>query len=134
MYFSPEYEHGCGRPSQIWTVSPHAIKAMATKRTKELARHKSVLAGFIHHRPQHMYSCGRCSTIWQTSRPAMTCPNRPHTARLAQPKQLHTDYLSSRQVYTLYILYYPTFPLHATVSIYPTSALRMTWLHFTWPH
>lgn len=96
--YRPEFQYSCGRTSQIWEVSPVAMRATPSEHISRLARHKTAPAGYLEHRPQFEYSCGRSSQIWQTSRTAMTCPPRPHTARLARPKQTHVDYRPSRQV------------------------------------
>ena len=95
---SPEFRYSCGRTSQLWQVSPVAMRTRASDRIRRLSRHKTAPAGYLEHRSQFAYSCGRCSPIWQLSLAAMDCGERPHTTRLAQPKQTHLDYLPSRQV------------------------------------
>ena len=95
---SPEFQYSCGRHSQIWRVSPLAMKTRASQRIEHLSRHKTAPPDYLEHRAQFEYSCGRSSEIWTTSKAAMSCRPRPHTASLARPKQTHQDYRPSRQV------------------------------------
>ena len=97
-YCSPEFQYSCGRTSQIWRVSPLAMKATASQRIGQLSHHKTAPPDYLDHRSQFEYSCGRSSQIWTTSKPAMSCRPRPHTASLSRPKQTHLDYRPSRQV------------------------------------
>ena len=48
--FSPEFQYSCGRTSQIWQVSPNAMRARTTDRISQLARHKTAPAGYLEHR------------------------------------------------------------------------------------
>ena len=95
---SPEFQYSCGRNSQIWKVSPLAMKAVATQQVQQLSRHKTAPGDYLEHRPQFAYSCGRSSQIWTTSKAAMSCRPRPRTATLSRSKQTHSDYRPSRQV------------------------------------
>ena len=46
----PEFQYSCGRTSQIWQVSPNAMRARTTDRVSRLARHKTAPAGYLEHR------------------------------------------------------------------------------------
>lgn len=47
---SPEFQYSCGRTSQIWQVSPNAMRARTADRISQLARHKTAPAGYLEHR------------------------------------------------------------------------------------
>lgn len=93
------YHYGCGRVSQIWTISPQALTVNPSHRVRELARHKTHPPRYVaQHVPQYEYGCGRSSAIWKIRHNTLTCPLRPRTMELAEPKQLHPEYQPNRSV------------------------------------
>ena len=103
--------------SQIWKVSPNAMRATASQRVTLLSRHKTAPPDYLEHRLQFEYSCGRSSQIWTTSKAAMSCRPRPHTANLARPKQTHQDYRPNKQVLIVSCHWLGVSPEHANCTL-----------------
>lgn len=102
---SPEFQYSCGRTSQIWQVSPNAMRARTADRISQLARHKTAPAGYLEHRYRQIdRDCVDGLTPYTIPLPLSPCT---HAISLLSPSRTPNDFFSPHTL----------FPLHSSLFI-----------------
>ncbi|CAL1530976.1 unnamed protein product [Lymnaea stagnalis] len=87
----PLWQYSCGRSSVLCNVDENALKATASARVDELARHKT-FPQHTSNRHEYMFSCGRSSPIWEVSPSTLKSGASPRVELLAVHKSYPPEF------------------------------------------